>query len=229
MVWTKVIAVVGEHFLQLTSPEITDHFKEASAKSMDDLLWSITLEEVIDRMPVRQPENLEAFVDQLNVGKDANQNFTTFDEVFLHEVAGIVDCHREMLGEMLLYLTRRYGFAGTAPPNEIELGGKMLANLIYSALKSGRYVTDLPGIHIPAALHAAVRLDKKRAYRAGDCEDFRHATVALPYFDVFFTEKSLKHLLCHKPLEFDKAYKTRVVAGEAEVLEALDWLDKDAA
>jgi hypothetical protein len=228
MVWTKVTAVVGEHFLTLLSPEIPEHVKEAMAKSMDDLLWSVKLEEVIDRMPIREPENLELVAKQLNAGKFANQNFTTFDEVFLHEIAGIVDCHREMLGDMLVYLSRRVGFSGTAPRDEIQLGGKVLANLIYSAFKSGRCVTDFPGIHIPAALHAAVRFDKNRAYKPGDCEDFRHAAVALPYFDVFFTEKSLKHLLCHKPLEFDKAYKTRVVAGETETLDALDSLDKDA-
>ncbi len=103
-------------------------------------------------------------------------------------------------------------------------GGQDLANLIYSAFKHKRISTELPSIHISAGLHATVRLDERRKYKPGDCEDFRHATAALPYYDIFCTDSSLKHLVCTKPLELHEAYGTTVVSDDDELLDALSRL-----
>jgi hypothetical protein len=222
MVWTKVTAIVGEHFLEITSPDVPADLREAMPKAMDDLLWSMSLEEIIGVLGdlTNHEENREDVARWLTAGASANQNFSTFEQVFLQEVAGGLECYEGMLGDILFNLSPCHASAA-----EIKQGGKEFAALIYTGFKERRFSTELPGVHIQAGLHAAVRFDKKRHYKPGDCEDFRHAALALPYFDVFCTEKSLKHLLCHKPLEYDKAYKTLVVVDEDEVLEALAELE----
>jgi hypothetical protein len=119
------------------------------------------------------------------------------------------------------YLCRHLGFTGKAKKQDWKWAGRRLGNLIRAGFEARRISTEIPGVHISSGLHAAVRLDRNRKYKANDFEDFRHAVVALPYYDIFCTEKSLRHLLCHQPLQYDQAYGTRVVSDDAEVLDAL--------
>lgn len=71
------------------------------------------------------------------------------------------------------------------------------------------------------ATHAAsVRWDKKRQYRENGFHDFSHAVAALPYFDVFATEKSLAHLTSND-LKLNTRYGTKVVKTTAELIGAL--------
>jgi len=224
LIWTKVSSIVGERTLKLEGcpPDVA----AAMAKAMDDLFWSIRLEEMITQLPADDPEQdrkeREQFAGQLTRGKnEAHQETDSFDKLFLDEVTGGLEAHECDLGEIMVYLSGKFGHTPKATETELKMAGHALAKLIRAAFECRRISTEIPGIHIPSGLHAAVRHDKQRKYKDNDCEDFRHAVLALPYFDIFCTEKSLRHLLCHKPLQYDQAYGTRIVSDDAEVLDAL--------
>jgi hypothetical protein len=100
----------------------------------------------------------------------------------------------------------------------MDTSGRLLANAIYNAF---RITTQLPTIRIGAGLHAALRWDRKRKYKANDLFDFRHAEAALPYCDYFLTERSLRHLLQDRNLRFGDLFPCKVYSEAAEVLDAL--------
>ncbi len=69
--------------------------------------------------------------------------------------------------------------------------------------KIGKY---LPDIYINTCIHTLMRWDKSRHFDANDIYDFEHARAALPYYQYFFTEGPLKHMLSMKPYELSKKY-----------------------
>jgi hypothetical protein len=225
LIWSKVSFIVG--LMQPKFKGCRPNEAEALEKAIDDLFWSMSLEEMMSVLAPENPEGgrreRDVFAVKLTSGANrARRNSDTFEKLFLDEVAGGLDAHARDLGQIMEYLSRKIGFTGKASKKEWKLAGRRLGNVIRAAFESRKISTEVPAVHIPSGLHAAVRFDRNRKYKANDCEDFRHAVVALPYYDIFCTEKSLRHLLCHKPLEYDKAYKTQVVSNDEEVLAALD-------
>jgi hypothetical protein len=103
--------------------------------------------------------------------------------------------------------------------------GESLLKVRRVYLDTKRITTEFPTVGIPAALHAAVRLDKNRKYKKGDFEDFHHAALAVGYFDVFLTESSLQHLLRSNYLDVEQVYGCTVLSGEQDVLEHLRILN----
>jgi len=83
-------------------------------------------------------------------------------------------------------------------------GGLELANLIYHAFRLNKLAHHFPSLRISAGLHAALRWGRNRKYKASDLFDFRHAVAALPYCELFFTERSLHHLIQDGNLKFSE-------------------------
>ena len=83
----------------------------------------------------------------------------------------------------------------------LHLGKKLDANLLI--------------LKISALLH-----DIGRKFKANDMSDFRHAQAALPYFDYFFTEHSLRDLVLRSNMRFDVEYHCVV---ESHPLEAISY------
>jgi hypothetical protein len=75
-----------------------------------------------------------------------------------------------------------------------------------------------PSIIIGAGLHASVRQDIQRKFKANDMSDFRHAQAALPYFDYFFTENSLRDLNTRNNIRFDKKYNCVVESNPNQAM-----------
>ena len=93
--------------------------------------------------------------------------------------------------------------------------------IISDTLKQKTSRGMLPSFEIRAGVHAAIRSDYNRKYKKGDVDDVNHATVALPYFDYFLTEKSLAHLITTKPLRYDQLFGCTVLSSADALTEAL--------
>ena len=145
----------------------------------------------------------------------------TFESLFLDEVTGLLQGYGEFGGGLMTHLAQEAGVNSPADANTTALGGRMLGQLIRLAFEHKKISTELPSIEIPSGLYAIVRLSPNRKYKKGDFEDFRHATLAMPYFDVFLTESSLKHTLTNKPLNFDQKYGCKVISSEDDALQYL--------
>jgi len=151
--------------------------------------------------------------------------FQTFKDVFLIEVAGGLDVLKEDLEGTMVHLYE--ATTGNTPtPEEVRASRATrpsLADLIYSAFKHGKVGAALPGIRIISGIHAAMRY-RDQPHRKGDMHDHVHARIALPYCDMFLTEKNLGNLLTQPPLEYDKLYQCRVLWDDEKILEALKGL-----
>lgn len=70
-------------------------------------------------------------------------------------------------------------------------------------------------------MHASIRWDLKRQFKKNDLHDIRHAQTALPYFDVFLTEHSLRDLVTRKNIKFHEKYNCNVYSHPNEAIECV--------
>jgi hypothetical protein len=103
---------------------------------------------------------------------------------------------------------------------EFEKAASQIGGVIVEAFRLNRLKDNFPTFSIRAGLATAVRWDQKRKYKPNDFHDFGHAAAALPYFDVFATERSLKHLLVND-LKYDARFSTTIECEPDAVLKLL--------
>lgn len=221
-VFTKIVFVLGELYPFVMG--IPDDRMNDIQIQFFDYLSKFTLVEMLKTMkgedfPLWDRGDLIA---KLNQGKDENQNWNTFHEVFMHEVAGILDVVRDDIEKLGVYL-----YANDAGKlvsiDEVRKSEslKLLSNLIYYAFDRNKINKELPFFHINASLHAYLRYNTSQRYKENDLIDFSHAAWALPYCNYFLTEKSLHDWICNKPLRLNEVYGTKVLWNEEDVLNTL--------
>jgi hypothetical protein len=224
LVWTKLAYTFGS-----TSPCNTP-FSTAEEltiqKAFLDQMWEVSLRDIIDIMGMGAIRNMPRIPNlsiQLNNGKFAHAGKdSSLKQMFLSEIEGTLDTMLPDLQEMAAYLYER--FMGVAPPKDrvdSTNGHRMFANLIYNAFRLNSFTTELPTIRIPAMLHAAIRWDTQRRYKQGDMPDIRHAEAALPYHQMFLTEKSLTHLVTRRDLGLDQLSGCQVLSTPNQAVQAI--------
>jgi hypothetical protein len=227
LVWIK-----PAYFLGFVTPDmynLPDEINLEMQKSWADEMWNVSVATVIDFLLQRGGTKKMAatFADispQLNQGKlDNLHRNKSFNALFLDEIRGMLDVQRADFGELVAGLYEKStGKKANGTAHELEASGNMVANLIVGAFENNRVTSnELPTLRIGASLHAALRWDRQRKYKANDLFDFRHAEAALPYCDYFLTEHSLGHLLQDGNLDFQRHFACKVYSDPAEAIEAL--------
>ena len=226
-VWTKLAYTLG--FCTPGDTSFRQNEELAMQKAFLDQMWQLSLADMVNVIGITHFINRTLLVDcsdELNRNKERLvDNCKSFEEVFLSEVAGFLDYMKPEFSDMLVFLSERFPQLQIQKeaPNTPQ-SAQLFANLIYHAFRLKRLSTDLPFVHIQASLHAAIWMDSTRRYKPTDKHDILHATAALPYFDVFLTEKSLKHLLTRTDMALDRLYNCRVVSKPAEVNSEIEHL-----
>lgn len=199
----------------------------AMQRAINDLCCQITVEEIVGMLRGKSwtcdSKDNEALANELNESKMLHLK-NNFHELFCDEIRGGLDGYSKVLERAMNQVAAASGVTEAIPAAASKAGGLDLGRLIYSAFYHKKIKRELPQFHIHASLHAAVRFDAARKFQANDFEDFRHACVAIPYYDVFCTERSLRHLVCTNPLCLDKVYHTKVIASDEEFLAHVDSL-----
>jgi len=220
-IWSKVAFVYGtQHPHQ---PQFSPEEQLVMQKAFFDQMWSISLSEMIDVIGTNQIAAMPKYRDisiQLNRDKVkyAHEN-RSFKQLFLSEITGVVDLYKPLFEEAMIYLfEKEYGYKPM--PEEIVKtdSGKSIANAIYNLFKMNKLGSYFPSIVIGAGLHASVRQDIQRKFDPNDMSDIRHAKSALPYFNYFFTENSLRDLVTRSNIRFDKKYDCVVESNPCEVI-----------
>ncbi len=157
--------------------------------------------------------------------EEHKEDFRSFKQAFLIELAGGLDVSMDELREAQLYLYEKYTGCKAADVAKADVDdcSQKIANRIYHAFRLGKIKRQLPGLRIMAGIHAAIR-HKRQKYRRGDHHDHLHARVALPYCDLFLTEKNLGHLLTTKPLEYDALYGCRIAWEPEKAIKEVELL-----
>lgn len=223
-VFTKVPFVLGEPYPTIDG--ISEEQMNDIRIQFFDHLSQITLSEMLKTIegdfPLWNRENLIA---NLNKGKDDNQDWNTFHEVFMHEITGLLDVVKEDIEKLWIYLyANDKGYSITQ--EELRKSGcvEALSAQIYQAFNQKKINKELPFFHVNASFHTFLRYNKGQRFKKDTLIDFSHASWALPYCNYFFTEKRLCDWICSKLLNLDKAYGTQVLWREEDVLDTLSKL-----
>jgi hypothetical protein len=224
LVWTKLPYVLG--FVTPQSNSLPPEMDRAIQKAFLDQLWVTTITELFnlggkDAGPLTTP--FADISDELNRGKiEHHHENKSFKQLFLSELWGVLDLYKPCFEDILTYIyekdTGQRANVAEAAKGE---GGRLVANLIYNAFRLNRLTRELPSLWLGAGLHAAVRWDLKRKFRANDLSDFRHAVAAIPYCDVFLTERSLKHLVNDGNLRLESLFPCKTFADARSAVAAL--------
>jgi hypothetical protein len=213
LVWTKPFYFVGQPRLQCEI--LTADQDMAAEKSSFDAMWSASICQLSDLWRSHGASGRAECVEvaqKLTSGKFEHHDTTkSFNDLYADEVWGGLDAYKREIDPVFERLMRKTGYAEAPSAAEVSTGTYLLRKMIATAYQHGKLSTQLPQCHINASLHAALRMNDKRQYKPGDCEDFRHAGSALPYCDIFLTERSLRHLPCTSPLHLDADYNVTVL------------------
>ena len=225
LIWTRAAHFLGHIFP--TETALSQEDEKAVQKASFDTMGSMSLTEVLETIGHNKIDSLErppqVFVN-LNEGKFNNLvSGKSYDDLLIDEVRGCVDAFWPHFLEVFAYLdqTKTGMIPVTENKDEIRI---MTSSRIVAAFKNEKMGTHLPTFRILAGSHAAVRWDPKRKYKSGDWMDFKHAAVALSYFNAFFTDHSLAALLCNSPLEYDRLYNMRIISREEDALSLIEKL-----
>jgi hypothetical protein len=222
LVWTKLAYVLGA--VHPTSTPFSPKEELVLQKAFFDQMWSISLSQMVEMMGMEAILKMSRFDDlsaMLNEGKTkhAHEN-NSFKQLFLSELAGALDICIPIFKDAMVYLFQKEkGYKPTETEVDSTNAGRQIANSVYNLFNKNKLQSYFPTLIVGAGLHASVRWDTKRKFKRTDVHDFSHAQAALPYFDLFLTEHSLRDLISRNHTAFDKKYRCEVFSHPKEALE----------
>ena len=229
LVWTKIPYVLGYHY-----PDNEVAPKEQMLliqKAFTDWLWTCSLEEIPEIFKKTNRFHLIEMTpvsDKINQGKFAHADqINSYKKAFMVELVGILDLYKPRMNDIWCEMYKNETGKDISVEDKnflLKSSSDPLGALILLAFEKNRITTQLPTWRVGTSLHAMYRWDRNRKLKPNDLYDFDHAKAALPYFDYFFTERSLKNLVTTKQLSLDKIYSTQVVSDEKEAIEVLSKL-----
>jgi len=221
-VWLK-----AGHYLGSATPvfENVDAAENlAISKAFFDLLWAVSVEEMLtdsdwveDDTAFRWAAKRMSEMSRQHAGE-----VTSFEQLYLAECAGIVDACAQVIDDAFIEMAATQG--DSSSPQLDSTLSRQHRNAVYNLIRLGKAGTGLPQIQIEAGIHAAIRWLKHRAFQANDFYDIYHATAALPYCDIFFTEAFVGTILTNPPLASGTVFGTEIIWAEDDALRLLRTL-----
>jgi len=227
IVWTRPSFVVGHMtpvstaFEPATELAIQKSFLDSISRlgfyhqvlGMDDAL----------RHPKQFGQMWEDLAERLNKLNTENSKETKpRKQIETEEFSGAMEAYLPALGNVIrrIFITDFKELTNKQTEVEFEKAAYRIAGMLCEAFRLGRLGSNFPTFTIRAGLATAIRWDRKRKYKSNDFHDFGHAAAALPYFDIFATERSLRHLLV-TDLKYDARFATAIECEPGAVLRQL--------
>lgn len=218
-VWTRACWVLGEMhpYLPQLPPEVQARlqigfFEEMAKRGIADIVRSLA------SAPEPVPKTfLDNLARKLTEDKMRNADeIHSLKQAFMMEVAGVLDVYRDDIAGALAFISGSEAVAPAEVEAEIEV--------IKELFRAGKAGISLPFFNTQAGLHALFRWNRSQRLKPNDWLDYCHAGAALPYFDIFLTEKVLASTITSPALRYDALYDTRVCSDAAEALDILDTI-----
>ncbi len=168
-------------------------------------------------------ERLGSISQKVNAGNQAHSHeIRSFKQAYAAEVRGAFDVSLDELPDLIVDIAARKGTPVTPPSEKQRMETKAHYRELFSrALEQGKERERLRTAHIFASLHASLRWDKSRKYKANDIFDYHHAVAALAYCRVFLTERSMKAIVEQKNLQLPTLYDCKVAAKLDDAIDAI--------
>ncbi len=197
LVWTKVCHILGPRYPFLA--EVDAETMVLLQKNAMDALWQVSLADMIQRIGDEgvEAEDYRPLTEETNRQRDLYvDEITSYEAAYDIELRGAINAFGDLTGDILCDIGEKAGL-GEAPPRggdrTLLLNGAR--NTLYHAFRNRNAAATVRTLHIETALHASLRVDKKRRFKPNDWHDFRHAAAALAYCDIFLTEGPLHELV----------------------------------
>ncbi len=201
-VWLKAAYALG--VLHPMAQGVDRAEQLALAKTFVDLMWSLTLQELLVDTPTLPDAIHQAFrdtaADLTSASKAHVSEVRNWNTLYADEVHGFFDaCGDDLQGAFLQLYRRQH--PDKPPPTEGELANskRLAVNSFTNLVRLRKIGNALPLAQIEAGLHAIVRWHRNRPFSAQDFIDMNHATAALPYCHMFLTERFLGTVLSRPP------------------------------
>jgi hypothetical protein len=227
LVWSKIPYIVG--FFNPVSKTLPPDINKAIQKSFIDQMWVVKLTDMSEQIgqdAVIPPPDYMELSKTLNQNKFEHANDQkSFKQLFLAELAGILDIYRQRAKSLFVHLYEQE--TGSKPLKEeiaVSKCDQYMINLIYHAFRLNKITTEFPSLHVMAKIHAAARWDKNRQFKPNDLYDFHHAIDAIPYYDYFLTERSLRHLVSQEIIGFNTISHCKTISGIDDVISELSQI-----
>jgi hypothetical protein len=226
-VWMKVGHVLGtaEPILEGVSKDE----QLAISKAFFDVMWALTLEELLLDTP--QPldigdQDYRMSAERITAAsRAAAPEVTNFRALYLAEIKGFFDSHEwDLCAAFAEMYSATHPNERAATPEDFQSESRRIVNALTNLFRLEKLGTAVPTAQIVAGLYAGVRWQRQRPFKSADFYDFYHATAALPYCNVFLTERFLGTLLTRPPLNLSSVFGTRVVWDESEAVDLLRTL-----
>lgn len=196
----------------------------AIQKGVFDEMWSKGLVDIIDGLGSDMTPPIPDFTGTIKKMNEDNaahaHEIKSFQQVLKAELEGMAEEFSFVVLETFEQLERSDGSAHrrlSSDPTAVRVA----TNALRHALQNDEDRDQMPSLQIEAALHASVRWDKKRKLEPNDLFDFRHASAALAYCDLFFTEKPLRTMIEQKHIALDQRFECAVCSTPADALALL--------
>lgn len=224
--WTKV-GQIHHHQLPSQMPgPATKADRDVILKSLIDALWNASFEHIFGQFEWETKARLDASIEpkvlaQIEARKQKQAAIgLSREQIRLHEFSQVV--HRELrpvfMDQMFTWHIQ-HGF-----PEGFAAISRHLQAVLDAAVnefKAGTLGRLLPSMSIPVELYTLYEMDnrKKEPITNNDCVDWSHAAAALPYCDMFLTERYLAHQLRH--VRADQQFGCEVIGTIEEALSKL--------
>ena len=226
LVWSKLSYIMG--VTHPVTPGLSGDQQSLVQKAFFDHMWDISLTTMVPLLGAGfvQKQPLADTANMLNAlnAQHAPQG-TRFKQVYEDEFVGGLELVAQAGTQVLEDLGKQLRKIAREPSaEERHNAGRETFALLRAAFDQRRDMVEkaLPTVHIGALCQAAVRWDQKRKLTGNDLFDFHHAQAALPYCDVFLTEKPLHTLLGQKHVGALGQYACRVISSTQEAAAFLD-------
>lgn len=189
-------------------------------------MWSKPLVDIVDALGSGKTPLIPDFsdtVEKMNEGNSAHaREIKSFQQALKAELGGVAEEFAFVVLETFERLEReRSDWPADQRFDRSQTAIRVATNALRHVLLTDVERDRMPSLHIEASLHASVRWDKKRKLAPNDLFDFRHASAALAYCDLFFTEKPLRTMIEQKHIALDRRFKCVVRSTPAEALALL--------
>lgn len=226
LIWSKLGYVLG---VVIPTKTGLDQGQElAFQKVCFDQIWDSSLTETIDSLsdaplPV---SDFDGLASKLNIesAKHASK-IKNFKQLYLREIRGGLSLYMSVARKILEDIFERCnGITPIITEAERKEHDRELLSFFVKAFKRTEISKLLPTLHIHALCHASVCWDKTRKLKGNDLFDFDHAATAVPYCDVFLTERPLQKLMEQKHLKINQDFDCKIISS---VSEAVEFLEKE--
>jgi hypothetical protein len=225
-VWVKPYSFLG-------TPRITGGWTDteqlAINKAFVSYMWTRSIEDLLTDTPLPDDYGDTRFRESAKriteFSARHESEMRSFPQVFAAEVGGFVDSHRAVIFHAFQqHMSAMFPEVASLGTSNGLNTAETCANVVYNIIKRKIAGVEFPLIRIVAGLHAIVRWNRKRSFKFQDFFDIYHAAAAIPYCDIFLTERFLKTVCTNSPLDFAESFATKIISDEDEALSVLSLL-----